>query len=125
MSVQLPANLPPVLADQQRMAQVLVNLVGNAAKFSPVGTTITITATQVDGFVQVDVCDDGIGIPIEEREMVFEAFRQAKRDHPSQQQGAGLGLAICKGVVEAHCGNIWIADHGTGTKVSFTLPIAY
>jgi PAS domain S-box-containing protein len=121
--LNIPADLPPVLADEQRVAQVLVNLVDNAAKYSPPQTRIEVAAHQVDGAVQVDVSDEGEGIPTQDRGAVFEAFRQIH--HRLAQKGAGLGLAISKGLVEAHGGRIWIQDGAApGTTVSFTLPIA-
>ncbi|MBC7810639.1 MAG: GAF domain-containing protein [Burkholderiales bacterium] len=132
LSFDLPQDLPSVLADRQRIGQVLTNLAGNAAKFAPEGTTITITARRSDNeglqnsaatMVRIDVSDEGMGIPISERELVFEAFQQVV-EH-SQNKGAGLGLAICRGLIEAHGGRIWIQDReGPGTTVSFTLPIA-
>jgi signal transduction histidine kinase len=121
--LNIPENLPTVLADEQRIAQVLVNLVGNAAKYAPKQTRIMVSGSRVNGSIQVDVSDEGEGIPPEDHELVFEAFRQIHR-RPTQK-GAGLGLAISKGLVEAHGGRIWIQD-GTapGTTISFTLPIA-
>ncbi|MBC7811154.1 MAG: GAF domain-containing protein, partial [Burkholderiales bacterium] len=122
--LQLPDNLPPVLADEQRIAQVLVNLVDNASKYSPPQTRITIAAQQAGQYVQVDVSDEGEGIPAEDRSNVFEAFHQVERKSQSQM-GAGLGLAICKGLIEAHGGRIWIQDGGRpGTTISFTLPVS-
>jgi two-component system sensor histidine kinase KdpD len=113
----------PILADEQRIAQVLVNLVDNAAKYSPPQTKIVVTSHTEDGHVQVDVRDVGSGIRPEDREIVFEAFRQVRMS--STQRGAGLGLAICKGLVEAHGGRIWIGEiDGPGTLISFTVPSA-
>ena len=110
-----------ILADEQRLAQVLVNLVDNAAKYSPTQTLIAVSGRAVDGYVQIDVRDTGPGIHPDDREIVFEAFRQVKLT--SAQRGAGLGLAICKGLVEAHGGRIWIEDtDGPGTLISFTVP---
>jgi PAS domain S-box-containing protein len=122
LTLDLPPDLPPVIADQERIAQVLVNLVGNAAKFAPAGTGITVSARRVDDMVQVDVRDEGPGIPPESREQVFEAFRQL--DKTTTRRGAGLGLAICKGLVERHGGRIWIVPVEHGAIISFTLPIA-
>ncbi len=124
LHIDLPPKLPPLLADPQRIAQVLVNLVGNAVKFSPAGTPITITVMQHDAAVQVDVCDQGVGIPAEDHEKVFEAFRQLERRGLGYHPGAGLGLAICKSIIEAHGGSIWIQDQAVGTTMSFRLPMS-
>ncbi|MHB8629387.1 MAG: sensor histidine kinase [Aggregatilineales bacterium] len=118
-------NLPLIMADTQRMAQVLVNLVGNAVKYSPPGTNITISFVSQPDFVQINVSDQGAGIPLKDRDRVFEAFSQLEPIGEQRMKGAGLGLAICKGLVEAHGGKIWIADQpDQGTTVAFTLPIA-
>ena len=74
--------------------------------------------------VKVTVADEGPGIPREEREEIFEAFRQIDRKDATHGKGAGLGLAICKGIIESHGGRIWIADSAIGTTVAFTLPLA-
>ncbi|CAG0994184.1 partial Sensor histidine kinase WalK, partial [Anaerolineae bacterium] len=82
-----------------------------------------VAAQVTDDFVQIDVIDEGEGIPPEDHASVFEAFRQIHR-RPSQK-GAGLGLAISKGLIEAHGGRIWIQENAApGTTISFTLPIA-
>lgn len=112
-----------VLADGQRIAQVLVNLVDNAVKYAPEGTTITLRAAPADGEALISVSDEGEGIPTEERIQVFELFHRSP-GVKVRQKGAGLGLAICKALVEAHGGRIWIEDNpmGKGTTISFTLP---
>jgi signal transduction histidine kinase len=121
--LKITPDLPPVSVDGQRIAQVLTNLAGNAAKYSPPGTSITISAYPVENDIQIDVADQGIGIPAKEREHVFEAFRQLENKSSNRTRGAGLGLAICKGLVEAHGGKIWIQERTEpGTVVSFTLP---
>jgi two-component system sensor histidine kinase KdpD len=99
--------------------------VSNAAKYSPKNTTITIAAQKLsDQFIKVSVMDEGMGIPHEARSRVFEAFQQLDSERAGTQ-GAGLGLAICRGLIEAHGGRIWVDDHtGVGTTMSFTLPIA-
>jgi len=75
--------------------------------------------------LQINVSDEGPGIPPEKRQMVFEAFQQLERKAIDQQKGAGLGLAICKGLVEAHHGHIWVDDKSEiGSTFSFTLPLA-
>ena len=118
LTISVPDDLPLIMVDRRRIEQVLVNLVENAAKYSPPGTDIRIIAAPVNKHVQIDIDDQGEGIPPEHRERVFEAFQQLS----NHKKGAGLGLAICRGLVEAHGGQIWIADKDTpGTRVSFTL----
>jgi PAS domain S-box-containing protein len=120
LDVDFADDLPPVDADARRIAQVIVNLVSNAVKYSPPGSRITLRARRgSDGTVRVDVSDEGPGIPPEARELVFEAFRQIER---GGSQGAGLGLAICKGLIEAHGGHIWVVDDPPpGATLAFTL----
>jgi len=120
VSLDVPVH---VHADSHRIVQVLSNLVQNAVKYSPKHTCITVVASEQGHEVQIDVKDEGIGIPHEEHAKLFEAFHQIDRKlHPSK--GAGLGLAICKGLIEAHGGKIWFQEHPTsGTVISFTLPI--
>jgi signal transduction histidine kinase/FixJ family two-component response regulator len=119
--IQMPSDLPVVIADRRRIEQVIVNLVENAAKYCPAGTTITVSAMQIDNHVQIDIDDQGEGIPSDQREQVFEAFHQIGGSANSQK-GAGLGLAICKGLVEAHGGSIWVQDKDTpGARISFSL----
>lgn len=117
-------DLPLILADIQRIAGVLTNLVGNAAKFSPPGTQITLSAFQQDNNLQVNASDEGPGIVAEIRSKVFETFWQPKQRTDHHTKGAGLGLAICQGIIMAHGGSIWVADTPSGTTISFTLPIA-
>lgn len=124
LSLGLPEDLPPVFVDAKRIAQVLVNLVRNAALYTPDGTEIILTASVRGKFVQVSVIDHGPGIPPAERKRVFQAFRRGIHEEDGAGKGAGLGLAICKGLVEAHGGRIWIKKQTTpGTTVSFTLPL--
>ncbi len=124
LTMHLPANLPPVDVDAKRIAQVLVNLVRNASTYAPKGTEIILAASARGRFVQVSVIDHGPGIPPAERKRVFQAFRRGIHEENGAAQGAGLGLAICKGLVEAHGGRIWIKKKTTpGTTISFTIPI--
>ena len=122
--LDIPPDLPPIFCDEQRIGQVLTNLVGNAAKFSPIGSQVTISAQQSGEMVQVDVADRGPGIPPEYRSRIFEAFRQVENGTDGLTKGAGLGLAICKGLVEAQNGKIWVQDQREpGTIMSFSLPV--
>jgi two-component system sensor histidine kinase KdpD len=123
--LNISGNLPPVMADRRRIEQVLINLIDNAAKYSPPGTTIVLSAHRAGDFVQVDVSDHGPGISAEERAYVFDAFRRGREENTRRVRGAGLGLSICRGIIEAHHGRIWIdEDDGSGTTISFTLPAA-
>jgi K+-sensing histidine kinase KdpD len=125
LALNVPPDLPLVSADAQRIAQVLTNLVGNAAKYSPLRTSITISAHPVGDMIQIDVIDQGPGIPARERARVFEPFQQLDSQPVNRPKGAGLGLAICKGLVEAHGGRIWVqARSEPGTIISFTLPLS-
>jgi len=118
-------DLPDLNVDVTRISQVLTNLVSNAVKYSPQNTTIIISVEKFsDQFIKVCVSDDGMGIPPESRNRVFEAFQQLDREKGGTH-GVGLGLAICRGLIEAHGGRIWVDNHiGDGTTMSFTLPIA-
>ena len=125
LTVHLPANLPIIYADKKRISQVLVNLVRNAATYAPKGTEIIISASLRGKFVQVNVIDQGPGIPLSDHKKVFKAFLRGQHEENGYSKGAGLGLAICKGLVEAHGGRIWIKRNNTpGATVSFTVCLA-
>ena len=122
--LNVPGDLPRLVVDADRIAQVLTNLVGNAVKYSPPQTTITVSAARIADALQFDVADQGPGIPAAERARIFEPFQQLDSHAINRTEGAGLGLAICKGLVEAHGGRIWVqARSGPGTIISFTLPV--
>ncbi len=120
LETSIDESLPPVLADTARIQQVLSNLVGNAVKFTPRNGRITVCAERIDGEVRFGVIDTGPGIPPEQVPHIFGRFWQAKT---SDRRGIGLGLAIAKGIVEAHNGRIWVESHvGLGSTFYFTLP---
>jgi two-component system sensor histidine kinase KdpD len=122
--LQMPPDLPLVLADEQRVNQIIANLIENAVRYSEPDTTIYISAECDGQWVQIDVRDEGFGISAEDARRVFEPFQQINRKK-GFRQGTGLGLTICKGLVEAHGGSIWITGQkNVGTTVSFTLPVA-
>lgn len=120
-----PDALPPVLADRDRIVQVLSNLLDNALKFTPPGGTVRVEAAARDAAAEVSVHDTGPGIPEEERDLVFERFWRGTGRSPHGRAGSGLGLAIAKGIVEGHGGEIWVeSEPGRGTSLRFTLPLA-
>jgi PAS domain S-box-containing protein len=114
--------LPEVWADRDRVLQIFENLIGNAIKFTPSGGRITIGAEPDDGNLVFQVADTGPGIPPEDQPHLFDRFWQARR---AERRGAGLGLPIVKGLVDAHGGRVWVeSGPERGTTFFFTLPIA-
>ncbi|HET8654332.1 MAG TPA: ATP-binding protein [Longimicrobiaceae bacterium] len=112
--------VPAVWADRDRILQVLSNLVGNAIKFTPPGGRIEVRAEEKEGGVRFSVSDTGPGIPPDDLPQLFQPFWQARR---GSVEGAGLGLAIARGIVEAHGGTIWAESApGVGSTFCFTLP---
>ena len=123
MTVDLPEDLPCVLADPGRIVQVLNNLLSNAARHSPDASPIAVAASLDRDQVAVSVTDRGSGLPPEKLPHLFRKYADASGE---KGVGHGLGLAICKGLVEAHGGRIWAesGDSGQGTRFTFTLPVA-
>ncbi|MDA8216694.1 MAG: ATP-binding protein [Dehalococcoidales bacterium] len=120
---ELPSPAPRVMGDHRRLEQVLLNLLSNANKFAPRGAGMRITVADGAGAVVVSVADTGPGIPPEAQPHLFEQFYTARTSSPSHNIGAGLGLPIAKGIVEAHGGRIWVeSEVGAGTVVHFSLP---
>ena len=110
-----------VLCDANRISQVFSNLLGNAIKFTRSGGKITLGARRVSDMVSFSVADDGTGIPAEQLPHVFERYWKART---ADREGVGLGLAIAKGIVEAHGGTIRVESSGAGTTFTFTIPVA-
>ena len=128
VEVNIGEELPAVRVDERAVSEVVYTLVDNAAKYSPAGTRIKLSAGLVDGMIEMAVEDEGEGVPVGLRERVFDKFFRATRDgdvSTRQPSGTGMGLAIAKGIVDAHEGKIWIESpsNGHGTRVVFTLPI--
>jgi PAS domain S-box-containing protein len=113
-----------VSADQNLVDRVLTNLVSNAIRYSPKETTVQVYCSEEGEFAKLAVKDDGPGIPEEEIATVFERFRQSKSGGDKNKGGSGLGLTICKAIVEMHGGKIWAESGGQGTTFVFTLPLA-
>lgn len=121
---EIAPNLPRVLADSDRLLQVLVNLLSNGIKFSEPGSRVDVRARQDGEFVQVQVQDRGPGIPPDQVARIFEKFHRIDNASTRRTGGTGLGLAICKAIVEEHGGQIWVeSELGVGSTFSFTLPI--
>jgi two-component system sensor histidine kinase KdpD len=122
VTTRLPADLPMVPMDDVLIEQVLVNLLDNAIKYTPPDSPVAIIATATDQALTVEVTDRGPGLPAGEEALVFERFYRAS---PASGRSAGLGLAICKAIVEAHGGHIWAHNvPGGGVAFFFTLPLA-
>jgi two-component system phosphate regulon sensor histidine kinase PhoR len=125
VTADIPAELPAVTADRDRLAQILINLVDNAVKYTPEGGTVTVTAgPPADGLIEVAVADTGIGIPAADLPRLTERFYRVDKARSRELGGTGLGLAIVKHLVLAHGGEVRIESReGEGTTVRFTLPI--
>lgn len=122
LTCDISGSLPLVSADENRLQQILYNLLGNAVKFTDRGQ-VRIDAARLDRFVQVRVADTGIGIPRDRLDFIGEPFVQA--DNRSRRGGTGLGLSISRKLVELHGGQLTIdSEEGIGTSVTFTLPLA-
>ena len=121
LKLDVPADLPRVAVDERRIEQVLNNLIGNAARHSPDSAPIEIVATQQEGFVEISVTDKGEGVSAEQLPHLFR-----KQGPGGDASRTGLGLAICKGLVEAHGGRIRAESDGpgAGTKFTFTIPVS-
>jgi two-component system sensor histidine kinase KdpD len=120
VKINLPEDLPLVTMDFALFGQALVNLLDNAIKYSPKNTSIEVNVSQTRNTVEIDICDQGIGIPPEDLERVFDKFYRVQR--PESVNGTGLGLAICKGIVEAHGGTIQALNRpGGGTIIKVIL----
>ena len=126
LRVQVPSGLPILTADDDKLRRVLVNLMGNAIKFTPPGGTVTLSARAGDcnDVVRFSIADTGEGIPQEAFGRIFEKFGQVETRSAGQRNSTGLGLTFCKMAVEAHGGTIWVeSELGKGSKFSFTVPI--
>jgi K+-sensing histidine kinase KdpD len=128
IQVSVEDELPVVRVDARAVAEVIYTLIDNASKYAPPETLIVVEATRVaDDMIEIAVADQGPGIPAPLRERVFERFYRAPSNGPAggHTGGIGMGLAIAKGIVEAHRGHIWIED-GTanrGARIVFTVPV--
>lgn len=124
--LEIPSALPWVPMDHLRIQQVILNLLGNAQKFTDNGSvTLSARENSAQNELWISVADTGIGIPLEHQAQVFERFKKIKLADSRNKTGTGLGLAICKELVEMHHGRIWVkSEPGIGTAFTFALPIA-
>ena len=122
----LPDGLPPILADKDRITQVLTNLVGNALQYTSLGGTVTISASGGPKEVEIAVQDTGIGIAPQHIHHIFERFYRADKSRTRAGGGSGIGLTIAQALVNAHQGRIWVesAGEGKGSTFHFTVPIS-
>jgi PAS domain S-box-containing protein len=122
LALSLPLTLPTVKADASRLQQIITNLLNNAIKFTPVGGNIKLGAKQKESAVIVEVKDTGRGISKEDQRLLFEPYQRLQRD---SSVGLGLGLALCKTLIELHDGQIWVKSNvGKGSTFGFSLPLA-
>ena len=122
---EVPTHLPTGYGDERRIAQVLLNLVGNAIKFTDAGE-VAIKASAENGSFTVSVCDSGPGISEADLAKIFNEFQQADGSSTKKKGGTGLGLSIAKRIVEMHTGRIWVeSSPGHGSTFSFTLPVTF
>jgi two-component system cell cycle sensor histidine kinase PleC len=124
LAVVIPDRLPPVRVDARRLKQIVVNLLGNAHKFTPPGGSITLAAAPVDShYVAVSVRDTGIGMNPDDIQVALKPFGQVRGGPARAHEGTGLGLPIAKALVEQHGGRMWLdSAEGHGTTVAFTIP---
>jgi two-component system sensor histidine kinase KdpD len=121
VNMAFPADLPLVLVDGVLLEQVVINLVENAVKYAPAGSAIDLSAWASNLDMIVEVADRGPGIPLGEETRIFDKFYRAK---PAREGGVGLGLTICRGIVEAHGGRIWAENRsGGGALFRFSIPL--
>ncbi len=121
VALDVPADLPLVPFDSVLVEQVLINLIENALKYTPPNTALEITARSLDSAIQVQIVDRGPGVAAAERDKIFDKFYRVRE---SEGGGAGLGLTICRGIISAHGGRIWVSDReGGGAAFHFTLPL--
>ncbi len=125
IEIHCPADLPNVMADANRLREVLINLLENAVQYTPLGGHIEVRVERADEMVILTVADNGIGIPQGEQERIFERFYRVDSARSREAGGTGLGLSIARHIVEAHGGKIWVDSAvGQGSRFHFSVPVA-
>jgi signal transduction histidine kinase len=123
LGTDIDPELDEIVADERKFKQILLNLLTNAVKFTPDGGRVDVIARRAGEVLQVAVRDTGIGIASEDRDAVFEEFRQVGRHYTNKQEGTGLGLTLTRRFVELHGGRIWLdSEPGKGSTFTFTIP---
>jgi signal transduction histidine kinase len=123
LEVEVDNSLGRFYADERKFKQILLNLLSNAVKFTPEGGQVRLRAEQVKDELLVSVIDSGVGIALDDQELIFEEFRQVATRDQSKPEGTGLGLALTKRFVEMHGGRISVrSEVGKGSTFAFTLP---
>lgn len=117
--LKMQSNLPQISVDERAIAEAIYNLLDNAVKYAPPQSVITISAKQIEDFVEIAVEDEGAVIPVEERGKIFQKFYRADKT----KKGFGMGLAIVRGIIESHGGKIWVEAGENGNRFAFELPI--
>ena len=124
MICEVDCELPQFLGDEEKLVRTIVNLLGNAIKFTPNGNEITLAVQPERERLCFKVIDTGEGIPAESFDRIFEKFGQVENRKSGRQMSSGLGLTFCKMVVEAHGGHIWVeSELGKGSTFSFVVPL--
>lgn len=122
---EVPATLPLICGDHDKIHQIMVNLVGNAIKYSPGGGAVRVGAQAADGMVELTVEDEGVGVPADQRTRIFERFSRVSSASTRGISGTGIGLAIVRGLVQLHGGTVWVDDAPVrGSRFHVRLPLA-
>lgn len=124
VQLNLELNNDAITVDEDRIVQVLINLISNAAKYAPEDSKITVKGSIEGVSAKFEVADEGPGIPQEMQTVIFDRFKQLEQPGETRRQGFGLGLAICKSLVEKHGGQIWVESKGKGSRFCFVVPIS-
>ena len=119
VSVYLAKNLPKVTVDSKAISEVIYNLIDNAVKYSPFKSKIIISANQIEDYLEISVEDEGKGVAVNERNQIFQKFYRGDKTI----KGFGMGLAIVRGIIEAHDGRVWVESGKIGAKFMFELPL--
>jgi signal transduction histidine kinase len=123
LALELPADLPMVFADEDRLVQVLTNLVGNSFQYTPTGGHVTVSAAAGEGCMVFAVQDDGMGVPPDDLPHIFERFYRVDKSRSAAGGGAGIGLTLTKSLVAQMGGSVWAESVlGEWTRISFSLP---